>query len=380
MACPYCGGRGATRLYPVHEGECVTSDLRLIGWSVIANMLCERCGFIFNAGGPRGQTKEFYDQAYQLRMHSGHAKNVNFSSQGVLPMAGAVADILIEVAELGQTGRLLDVGAGKGDFLLQFLQSRPQWASMAVEPSSAMNVLVERNPNTEVYQCEFREMQIEGVFDVVASLAVIEHVEQPLDFLQSLRDCIAPDGYLLVTFPDFARNPNDLFCVDHLSKITKHHLRMMAARAGLEIVVIRHVGIALVVILRRAQRTVSEIETVVDMAREIAHRNIELARGMIAAVAVARDAARSRGERFGVFGLGMAGLFGPILKDFDRSEIAAYIDENETMQGVSIGGRPVVGLRGIEELGLKHVAISASPIYRDQIREKLKRYDVAVYV
>ena len=95
----------------------------------------------------------------------------------------------------------------------------------------------------------------------------------------------------------------------------------------------------------------------------------ELAMSMVAAVGSARDAARRSGEKFAIFGLGMAGLIGPVLNGFDRREIAAYIDENETMQGLKIGDTSVVGLQEIDRLKLKHIAVSASPVYRDQIEQ-----------
>lgn len=365
-------------LFPVHRGECVTSDMQIVSESSISNKLCERCGFIFNDGGPRGGTEEFYKSAYRLRMQSDAAKNINFSSDGIISMARAVTEFLIASARLGQAGTLLEAGAGKGEFLSEFLAQRPGWTTAAFEPSAAAGKLAERLPNTKVYRESFQTASINEKFDVVASLAVIEHVEQPLEFLCWLRDRLASQGFLLVTFPDFARNPNDIFCVDHLSKLTLAHLELLTDRAGLQIVATRHVGIALLAVCQHASKR-STFRSVYAEANGVFRENERLATGMLAAVRSAREAAKSLHEKFAIFGLGMTGLIGPALIGFDRGEISAYVDENETMHGATIGGVPVVGLQEIQQLGLKHIAVSASPIYREQISQKLRSFDATVY-
>lgn len=379
MVCPICSSSNLESLFPAHRGECITSDMQIIPDSTIENRLCLQCGFIFNAGGPRGRTEEFYGRTYQLRMHSDNAKNINFSAQGAKSMARAVAEFLIDTVKPDQMGSLLEAGAGKGEFLTEFLTMCPQWSTVAFEPSGAVARLRERLPATKVYQQDFQSITISEKFDIVASLAVIEHVEQPIEFLNWLRDRIEGDGRLLVTFPDFARNPNDIFCVDHLSKLTAPHLKMMADATGLEIVAMRHVGIALVALLRCVDRAPVRTSVLAE-SREVFRENETIAKGMIAAVRAARDGARARGEKLAVFGLGMSGLVGPILSGFDRSEIAAYVDENETMQGAKIGGVPVVGILEVNSRALKHIAISASPVYRAQILQKLSGLDTTVYV
>lgn len=379
MNCPFCQSSSLRLLYPAHSGECITSDMRIVPDSSIANRLCEACGFIFNAGGPRGNTEEFYGKSYQLRMHSDNAQNINFSGHGAVPMARAVADFLIEQIAGAETGSILEAGAGKGEFLVQFLHSVPRWRSIAFEPSTAAARLAERLPDTHVIHGGYQDVAIDELFDIVASVAVIEHVEQPYEFMLWLRQRMKPQGKMLLTFPDFARNPNDLFCVDHLSKVSEPQLRMMARRAGLSVIATQHVGIALLVALAWAEPETA-FEPVVAAAEEILARNISLAEGMVSAVGAARAAAAAAGAPFAVFGLGMAGLVAPVLQGFPRAEIAAYIDENPTMQGLTIGESPVVGLDEIGPRGIRHIALSVSPIYREQVTEKLQARGVTVYV
>lgn len=378
MTCPFCASRDFTQIQPVHQGECITSDMSFVPESRIDNRLCNACGFIWNEGGPRGQTDEFYARSYQLRMHTNNAQNINFSATGTKPMAQAVAEFLVEQGALGESGTILEAGAGKGEFLLQFMAVRPNWTSTAFEPSTAVENLRERLPQTTVHHGGYQQMAQGQQFDVVASLAVIEHVENSYEFMDWLRGQMTDKGHLLLTFPDFARNPNDVFCVDHLSKIAMPQLLMMAAKAGLELVAHTHVGIAMLALLRKTEPAAAQA-SVASEALAIALRNEALAAEMVAAVTAARNAAATSGEKFAIFGLGMAGLVAPVLSHFARADITAYIDENPTMHGLKLGDVPVVDLADITALGIRHVALSVSPIYREQVTAKLEPFGVKIY-
>jgi FlaA1/EpsC-like NDP-sugar epimerase len=222
-------------------------------------------------------------------------------------------------------------------------------------------------------------VEIDGQFDIVASLAVIEHVEDPLSFMRWLRDRVAPGGILLLTCPDFALNPNDLLCVDHLSKFTLPQLEMVARRAGLAVVRLTHVGIAMVVVLQQVLPS-DAVAGVRDFTSSVVRGNEAKAQAMIACIGRAQRAATRDGTRMAIFGLGMTGLFAPMVEGFPRSEIAAYIDENPTMHGQRIEGVPIVDLHEIPGLGIGHVALSVSPIYQDQVIDKLGPFGVTIHV
>jgi 2-polyprenyl-3-methyl-5-hydroxy-6-metoxy-1,4-benzoquinol methylase len=378
MKCPVCASDDQARLYPVHEGKCLTSDFQIIENCRIENVICQACGFTFNAAGVRGKASDFYNSSYSLRMHTKSAQNMNFSASGAKPLAQSIFEFLSATVPLSQRGTLLEAGAGKGVFLRHFSAALPGWRITAFEPSPAAEDLARGFPEAEVHRCGFEDAPVGVKFDVVASLAVIEHVDNPVTFLRWLADRMAPDGNLLLTFPDFARNPNDLFCVDHLSKISGLHLERLAFEAGLEVKATAHVGVTLLAVLTRASSATLP-PTQLSAAEAIAAANTAIAKSTIESIAEARRQASSDGSGFGIFGLGLSGVVAPFFLDFPHAEIAAYIDENETMQGSEIAGRPVVSLEAMAARGIKHVALSISPIYRPQVKDKLAKYGVRVY-
>jgi SAM-dependent methyltransferase len=378
-ACPVCESDNCREIYPKFVGHCVTSDMSVLPGATIDNRICGSCGFIFNAGGTRGVSSEFYRRSYRLRMHTPAAKSMTFSSGRLAPFAGALLDFFAGLDELGAARTFLEIGAGKGDFLAAFALRFPHIALTAIEPSASSEILAARVRSAIVHPGPYHTFgRTAARFDAIAALGVLEHVEAPLTLLDWTRARLAADGVLLISVPDFLVNPNDLFCIDHLSKITPSSLEMLASWSGFDVVKTTRIGIACVAILRPNKGPCRSLSALGDNAVAV-EKNEALARQNIEAVLTARTKAREEGVAFGVFGLGASGIFAPLYGGFPHEEIAAYIDENPTMHGASIAGRPVIGLEELARVGIRHVSLAVSPIYRNLICEKLSRYGVIVH-
>jgi hypothetical protein len=109
----------------------------------------------------------------------------------------------------------------------------------------------------------------------------------------------------------------------------------------------------------------------------MAAQNAKFAQDMIHAVHRAREAAN--GHDFGIFGLGIPGLFAPHALKFDPAEISAYFDDNSALWGTKVHDRPICGPDAIKELGISHVALSMSRKYADAVAERLRGMGITVY-
>ena len=277
-------------------------------------------------------------------------------------------------------GVVLEAGAGKGEFLTFFAQGAPAWKIAAFEPSAAFDVLMQRLQQADIQHCDYGAFSFpEELADLVVALGVLEHVEDPLDMLRWANRCLVTGGHFYIRVPNFAANPNDLFCADHLSKLTVPSLKSMASAAGFEVSAVKAGGVPVFVLLRKAGPPESKLESVLDENRKVAIANQTLAHKLVDSVLRAREGARIANENFGIFGLASAGLFAPFYGEFDVTEICAYIDENKTVWGSKVHGRPVVGPDQIGEYGVKHIALAISPVYFEQVRKKLAPLDVKVY-
>ena len=341
--------------------------------------MCSACGLIFNAGGTRGRTKLFYKNSYSLMMKSPDASLQSFSGPAPISQAERTHQILREMIDLPASGSILEAGAGKGDFLGHFLQQSSGWRAAAFEPSSAFSILEQRFPGASIARCDYKDFKAgTEKFDLVVALGVLEHVENPLDMLRWAHELLSELGLFYIRVPNFARNPNDLFCADHLSKLTIHTITSIAGAAGFDVVASKEAGVPIFVLLRK-NNAPRRLVNVAAENRNVVDQNVAVAQNAMEALRQAHEASRASSKPLAIFGLGPSGLFAPFYFGFDVSEIAAYLDENRSTWGSGVHGRIVGGLDTIEKLGIRHVALAISPVYFDQVKAKLSPFKVEVY-
>jgi hypothetical protein len=379
VRCPCCESDQLQDIYPTFTGTCITSDMMVLRDASLDNRICSACGLIFNGGGTRGWTESFYKNSYSLMMKSTDASLQSFSGPAPISQAERTHQILREMTDLPARGSVLEAGAGKGDFLGHFLQQSGEWRAAAFEPSSAFSILEQRFPAALTTQCDYRSFQAGAEkFDLVVALGVLEHVENPLDMLRWAHERLNESGLFYIRVPNFARNPNDLFCADHLSKLTIHTITAIAGAAGFDVVASKEAGVPIFVLLKKNDNPKPLINVAADN-QNLVDQNVLVAKGAMEAMRQAHEASRASGEPLAIFGLGPSGLFAPFYLGFDVSEIVAYLDENRSTWGSGVHGRIVGGLDTIESLGIRHVALAISPVYFDQVKAKLAPFKVNVY-
>lgn len=138
---------------------------------------------------------------------------------------------------------LLEVGCGYG-LSLHFAREALGWQVQGCDPSSLARVGAE-DLGLDISP-EYLEpgSQLNGApFDVIYSSEVIEHVSNPVAFLQTLKGLLKPDGMLILTTPNVGgiRNDRSLDSLlplvspgSHLVLFSETGLQQTLQRAGLE--------------------------------------------------------------------------------------------------------------------------------------------------
>lgn len=378
--CPACNGSETIPVYPNFSGTCVTSDMEILPNASIANHICQDCGLIFNAAGTRGVTKEFYRDSYNLMTKAKQAAIQSFSGSQPISQAEKTFQLLAKFHAWPKTGRVLEAGAGKGDFLGHFINAYPDWEVHAFEPSQSYTFLTNALPQIHASHCDYHDFDLnDQPVDLVVALGVLEHVDNPFDMLAWANRQLREGGYFYIRVPNFANNPNDLFCVDHLSKLTVPTLQVLAAAAGFTVEAVEEGGVPVFMLLRKTSSVGTINKNAYIENRRIVDANTAVAQGLADSIQNCRDAAKSKGERFAIFGLASAGLCAPFMGNFNVDEITAYIDENKTIWGNQVHGRPVGGLELIPQMEIRHIALSISPVYFEQVKAKLAPYGISIY-
>jgi 2-polyprenyl-3-methyl-5-hydroxy-6-metoxy-1,4-benzoquinol methylase len=115
------------------------------------------------------------------------------------------------------TGKLLEVGCARGDFLRV---ARERFEVYGVEPSPEL--AAEASSIAPVHKDVVETAPWSG-FDVAASFHVIEHVDSPRRFVAALRERLKPGGLLVIETPNIATLPFKLFGKNWRQFIPEHY-------------------------------------------------------------------------------------------------------------------------------------------------------------
>jgi 2-polyprenyl-3-methyl-5-hydroxy-6-metoxy-1,4-benzoquinol methylase len=150
-------------------------------------------------------------------------------------------------------GRLLDIGGAMGHF--QAAAERRGWQTVGVETSEDQVRYAREHFGLDSRSGRFEEADLAaGSFDAVCLWSVIEHVGQPLAFLEQARALLKPDGVLALQTPNAAslltwladagyrlsggRFLLGVYSLDHVFRFDAASLRALLERSGFREVIV----------------------------------------------------------------------------------------------------------------------------------------------
>ena len=113
------------------------------------------------------------------------------------------------------SGKLLDVGAGGGEFT--YVSSQSGFDSTGIEPNIGYS-----NYAKDQYQANVKTGQLTDIddkFDVITMFHVMEHIPDPVKTFKKLYDLLKDDGSLFIEVPNiesFSQSPDNTFFKAHI--------------------------------------------------------------------------------------------------------------------------------------------------------------------
>lgn len=196
-ACPACGAAGFRALFSANDRLFLTTDRR---FEVVA---CEACGLMRLYPRPaREELEQYYPPAYWYTPGENLAGRLEQAYRRIV-LRDHAAFVRRAISAAGGRGPVLDVGCGSG-LLLRALKKHgvavtgldfsPTAASIAWRANGVPCAC--GNPATPPFR--------DGAFSVVTMFHVLEHVEDPAEYLTFAGRLLAPGGRLVVQVPDAA--------------------------------------------------------------------------------------------------------------------------------------------------------------------------------
>jgi len=206
---------------------------------------CFRCGSLYASPRPsRSQLGDYYRDAEAVRFWSEHFYRQTVEARRrkmFRPRARLVRD-LVAALDLGRKS-FVDVGAGYGVFLEEIDRLGLFDQILGVEPNPELAAVCrERGFRIlEVTAEGVKTGEVKGSF--ATSFEVLEHVYDPLDFLQGIHRLLVPGGVLLLTTLTVSgfdiqvlwERSKSVYPPMHLNLLSVEGMRELFDRAGYDV-------------------------------------------------------------------------------------------------------------------------------------------------
>jgi SAM-dependent methyltransferase len=206
-------------------------------------MQCSSCGLVYL--NPRPAKSEL-DRIYPSTYHAFQFSAENFGLSHRVRSRLEASRVLSYAKHLGDIARILDVGCGDG-FHLRLLKAygRQSWTLEGVDASErAVDGARESGLNVHLGTIETADLEPDS-YDLILLVATIEHVADPPGVLRAAARLLRPGGRVVVVTDNTATLDFRLFgerhwggyhFPRHWNLFNKQSLRLLAEKAGLEVV------------------------------------------------------------------------------------------------------------------------------------------------
>lgn len=209
---------------------------------------CRECGLIYLNPRPSvHELPELYSSEYFTEVISSDFTHLPTSEREIETLVRSQS---LRVQRLGQhaspPGRLLDVGCGPGFFLA--CASRQGWDVQGIDISQWAADYAEEYLGLEVQvkaPAQIGDLW-HNAFDAITMFHLLEHLPDPLEALQAIREALRENGVLIIVVPNISgfearyydRDWRGLSIPYHLYHFTPDTATQMLGKAGLEVLTV----------------------------------------------------------------------------------------------------------------------------------------------
>lgn len=220
------------------------------------NVICRRCGLVY--ASPRIDREEL-DQFYRRRVYPEFLGADGQFTERLTSSSAKDATATFRYFTQGggvewRDQQVLEIGCGLGHFLAMCRDAGAH--VQGVELDGLYADYAERVQRLPIVRNYVEQVEFQQLFDVIALFHVVEHLEDPVQLLESLHRLLAPNGRLLIEVPNLAGPwripPAEFFRVEHLFNFTFETLSQLLRRAGFEVVARDHDPFLVRVVARSA--------------------------------------------------------------------------------------------------------------------------------
>jgi len=305
----------------------VTSDCR--PWRGIGRLAaCSGCGTLQKivTEGWLAEMRALY-AGYSIYEQGAGNEQVSFDEGSGAGKARSqkIIDWLCATGTLPGEGKLLDIGCGNGAFMRAFGRCRPLWQMTGLELDARHEASIAAIPgavNLHVGPIE----SLQSRFDLIVLVHALEHIPNPIKYLQQICNRLTPGGMVLIEVPDVDSSPFDILIADHCTHFSAHTLRNIVSKADFDILYIETGRVAKELTLLARHPALKDAETIAVPDTEVtfaARRSIAWLESLLAQ-------GRSTEAPVGIFGTSISATW---LAAALGGKVTFFVDEDANRIG-----------------------------------------------
>jgi SAM-dependent methyltransferase len=312
----------------------VTSDSK--PWPAGGELsVCHACGAI-----QKLPTQKWWQEAtsiyndYEMYHLSQGAEQLVFGDTGAIkPRSERLVEFVVDRSSLPGGGKLIDIGCGNGEALRGFSRLLPKWRLCGAELTDKALGELRQLPNFAILYTVAPD-QIDERFDLVTMIHSLEHMPAPLTMLTQASGLLQPAGTLFVEVPDIETSPFDLLVADHLMHFSRSSLGVLAARAGVQVSMLRNDVVPKEITLFGGRGAAAPVSPDPGQGVELARSRVAWLVGLMTQIETLATK-----SRIGIFGTSVAAM---ALYGAFRDRVAFFVDEDPARIGMTYQDTPVL--------------------------------------
>lgn len=139
--------------------------------------------------------------------------------------------------------KILEVGGGVTNLLTRFPNTRLVGFDISEQAVREMKLEAQGKNLGGVFTQKFEEVEAEGPFDLIILSHILEHIEDPVTFLQKYLKLLNPSGFFVILVPaneprsDYHKRHQTGFYFDlHHQHFSDNSLKEVVGKAGLKVI------------------------------------------------------------------------------------------------------------------------------------------------
>ena len=355
---------------------------RAIVQANLVKVKCSLCGLVSSLE-KQDQTKslQFYKEKYFQRHCDEHyfyldKKKISRSQvfyDWILKSFGA------EIWQ-GKTSAL-EVGVGAGHLLKKMSERLPHITFQGIELSKNSSEYAQ-SLGLNVFNRSIEELD-SSRYELIYSIAVIEHVESPGKFLCELNKKLKNGGYLILSQPCQDIVSYDVFFYDHLYHFSSDHIKEYAHKCGFELLK-QELGNAVMPnfslhLLKKVAEVKDLSHTNVCFSETKCEESVAKFSADFNRLNKILRALEARGEEIAVFGLNEVFWLFWAYSDLRDVPIAYGLDDNPHKKEYEALDFPVISPNGIEAKCIKNIVLTMNSFYYLLIEKRFEGRNFRLY-